>query len=67
MAEHYTRNTEEVVHWCNKCWRHTRHRVSAGRLAECLEHERSEPLTVKQRAALERRARERQNPKLFPT
>jgi hypothetical protein len=66
MAKHYTRNTLEDTAWCGTCGRMTQHKVSAGRLAECLEHERAEPFTVKQRAAIARRARERQNPRLFP-
>jgi hypothetical protein len=39
MSEHYTRNTESVTAWCRKCMRMTTHRVDAGRLGPCLEHE----------------------------
>jgi hypothetical protein len=64
VSEHYTRDTEEAEAWCNHCWRYTRHKVSAGRLAECLEHSPPE-LTVEQRRRLEQRAHARQNRKLF--
>jgi hypothetical protein len=39
MTEHYTKNTEAVTAWCNKCNRPTMHQVSAGRRGHCLEHE----------------------------
>lgn len=39
MAEHYTRNTESVTAWCNKCQRFTEHRVDNGRKGPCMEHE----------------------------
>ena len=43
MSEHYTKNTESVTHWCNRCGRMTDHRVSAGRLGLCMEHESGVP------------------------
>ena len=39
MTEHYTRNTESVTAWCNKCQRVTEHRVDGGRKGPCLQHE----------------------------
>lgn len=41
MTEHYTRNTESVTLWCNKCNRLTQFMVSNGRLGRCKEHEAS--------------------------
>lgn len=38
MGEHYTRNTESVTAWCNKCQRVTEHRVDGVRKGPCLEH-----------------------------
>ena len=38
MTEHYTRRTESVTAWCNKCQRTTEHRVDSGRKGPCLEH-----------------------------
>lgn len=50
--------------WCSVCKRNTRHRVSGGRLAHCLEHEA--PLYSKaQLAAREKREREQAQPRLF--
>lgn len=43
MTEHYTKNTESVTHWCNRCGRPTDHKVSAGRLGRCMEHESKVP------------------------
>lgn len=39
MGEHYTRNTETVTAWCDKCRRVTEHRVDGGRRGPCLEHQ----------------------------
>lgn len=39
MPEHYTRNTESALAWCNKCQRSTMHRVDGVKLGPCLEHE----------------------------
>src|SRR6185437_3042630 len=38
VTEHYTRNTESVLKWCNKCARLTVHKVSDGRAGRCSEH-----------------------------
>jgi len=35
VSEHYTRNTESVTRWCNRCGRPTQHLVSAGRVGRC--------------------------------
>ena len=43
MTEHFTRNTEEATHWCNKCRSHTQHKVSAGKLAHCLQCTEPQP------------------------
>ncbi len=64
MSEHYTRNTESVLAWCNRCSRLTMHAVSAGRRGHCTEHERP-PATRKKESARERRAREKRQLKLF--
>lgn len=37
MSEHYTRSTVSVAAWCNKCWKHTQHRVGDCRKGPCLE------------------------------
>lgn len=47
MAEHYTRNTESVSAWCNKCQKFTEHRVDSGRKGPCMEH--SAPVKPKKR------------------
>lgn len=36
MAHHYTKNTESVTHWCNRCRGQTLHVVSDGRLGRCM-------------------------------
>lgn len=33
--EHYTKNTVEASIWCNKCGKHTMHRVDSGRRGPC--------------------------------
>lgn len=38
MPEHYTKNTEETLVWCDKCFRLTVHRVDDRRRGPCLEH-----------------------------
>jgi hypothetical protein len=63
MTEHYTRNTESVTAWCNKCQRETRHIVSSGRRGHCLEHERSGKSKRQEREERKRREAE-QNPPL---
>jgi hypothetical protein len=67
MTEHYTRNTESVTKWCNRCGKRTQHQVSDGRVGRCMEHTVGGPdgLSVKQRQAKAKRERERQNPTLF--
>jgi hypothetical protein len=54
----------EDYRWCNKCGRRTKWSVSAGRLGRCMEHEVSYR-TKKQIEALERRKKEKQQPRLF--
>jgi hypothetical protein len=64
MPEHYTRNTESVTQWCAKCGRPTQHRVSAGRLGRCMEHEA--PNFSQAQLKLQRKEEdERRNPPLF--
>ena len=67
MSEHFTRNTEEATHWCNRCERFTQHAVSDGRLGRCKEHEvgNAEGLSQAQEKARADREREKQNPRLF--
>lgn len=36
MSEHYGSNIIEANAWCNKCSRHTPHRVDAPKLGPCL-------------------------------
>jgi len=68
MSEHYPRSTESTLALCARCGKITRHKVSDGRLAECLEHE-APYLTKKQ--ARDRAKREKttnqqnQQPELF--
>ena len=64
MSEHYTKATTEAVTWCEKCWRETRHAVSGGRLAHCLEHY-APAETKAQQKRREKREREAANPLLF--
>ena len=64
MSEHYTKTTDEAQAWCNHCGRVTKHRVSAGRLAHCLEHE-APHLSQRQIRDRDRRARAEQQPRLF--
>lgn len=59
--EHYTRSTESVTKWCNRCARDTQHAVSAGRVGRCMEHDAPE-FTKKQLRERERRETEKQNP-----
>jgi len=64
MTEHYTRNTESVSAWCNKCNRVTQYAVSDGRRGRCLEHAAPKE-TKKAIAAREKREHEARNPRLF--
>ena len=64
MPEHYRRDVTETLHWCKKCGRLTRHRVSCCRLQHCLEHEAQRY----SKAQLERQRKEKEekeNPRLF--
>lgn len=64
VSEHYPKHFDEANEFCSVCHRVTKHRVSGGRLAHCLEHEA--PLYSKaQLAAREKRKREQVNPSLF--
>jgi ribosomal protein L44E len=36
MVQHYTLLTVEVSEWCNKCRKHTPHRVADRRLQFCI-------------------------------
>lgn len=53
MTEHYTSNTESVTRWCNHCNRVTDHRVSAGRVGRCMEHESPAVTRAQQKRAEE--------------
>ena len=64
MPEHYTKHTEAVTRWCPHCNRDTLHRVSAGRIGHCLEHD-APTLTKKQAKRRREQLRDHQNPKLF--
>lgn len=64
MTEHYTRNTESILKWCNRCDRLTVHAVSDGRVGRCTEHG---PVgeSKKQTAEREKREREAANPRML--
>ena len=62
--EHYTRNTESVLKWCNTCNRLTVHPTSGGRVGRCSEHEPPRETKAQQKAR-EKREAENANPKLF--
>jgi hypothetical protein len=48
MAEHYTKNTVAVMHFCNRCGRLTMHKVSGKRLGLCMEdHIKVKPVADK--------------------
>jgi len=64
MAEHYTKATESVLRWCNKCNCLTQHRVNSGRIGSCMEHQAAE-LSRKQQHERERREDEARNPRMF--
>ena len=59
VSHHYTKNTESVTAWCNKCGRTTQHAVSCGRVGRCTEHEAPKE-TRAERERRERREREAQ-------
>lgn len=54
MAEHYTSGTESVTRWCNHCARLTQHRVSAGRVGQCMEHHAPQMTRAQQKRAEEK-------------
>lgn len=60
MSEHFTRNTESVTRWCNKCGRVTEFAVSAGRLGRCTEHDVAPESEAKKGARRAAEARRRQ-------
>ena len=62
--EHYTRNTESVLKWCNTCMRLTKHPVSDGRVGRCGEHESPE-YSKAQEKAKQKAEDEAKQPKLF--
>lgn len=64
MTEHYTRNTESVTKWCNRCDRLTQHQVHDARVGRCLEHESPHETKAQLRRREAREKRER-NPELF--
>jgi ribosomal protein L44E len=37
MPQHYTKATLQVSVWCNRCGKHTMHRVDDGRRGPCLD------------------------------
>jgi hypothetical protein len=68
MPIHFQKWVTETIHWCGRCGKETRHRVSEGRLQNCLEHsvkvnERGENKTQQKRR--EERERKEKNPELF--
>jgi ribosomal protein L44E len=62
--EHYTKATTETTEFCRKCRRITRHAVSGGRLAHCLEHT-VQMLTKSQAKRRERIAADQKQPRFF--
>lgn len=64
MPHHFQKSIDEAEAWCNTCGRPTRHRVSCGRLAHCLEH--SPPLLTKEQEKRRKKDEdEKKNPRLF--
>jgi len=55
VSEHYTRNTESALRYCDRCGRVTKHAVSDGRLGRCTEHDAPH---LSQRQARDRARRE---------
>ncbi len=39
MSEHYQKYIDQAITFCKRCGKQTNHRVSNGRICECLEHE----------------------------
>jgi hypothetical protein len=46
MAEHYTRNTNAVMKYCNHCGKNTMHKVSGKKLGCCL-NEHAKPTVAR--------------------
>jgi hypothetical protein len=66
VSEHYTKNTESVTRWCNRCARDTQHSVSAGRIGRCMEHAAPAETKAQQRRR-EKAEKARRNLTLFET
>lgn len=62
--EHYTKATESVTAWCNKCERTTTHAVSGHRIGRCMEHQ-AEGESKKQMSEKRKREFDEKNPRLF--
>lgn len=62
--KHETKNTIEVLAWCNTCNRATRHSVSGKRRGHCLEHAPAGKSKEQEKRARQREAEERE-PGLF--
>lgn len=68
MPCHYQLWVVETIHWCARCGRETRHKVSSGHLAHCLEHEHKvndKGESKAQEVKRLKREKEENNPKLF--
>jgi ribosomal protein L44E len=66
VTEHYTRNTESILKWCNKCARLTVHKVSGGRVGRCSEHQAEDTQAQqKAREKARQRAAKDAEPRLF--
>ena len=68
MPEHYQRWVTETFSYCNSCRRITKHAVSGGRLAHCLEHGPKVNARGESKAQTKRREateKAKQNPTLF--
>lgn len=60
MSEHYTRNTESILKWCDACRRLTVHPVTAGRAGRCSEHQSPAESKRQQKAREQRESAARQ-------
>ena len=68
MPAHETRNTLEVIAWCNVCRKASRHAVVDRRLGHCLEHEAQGVdggCSRKQAQERKRREKEEREPRLI--
>lgn len=66
--KHETKNTVEILKWCNTCGRYTRHAVSGKKPTHCLEHSSKTVgagFSLRQLKEQKKREQEAQNPKLF--